>query len=598
MQYLPHLTSALLATAALTLSADTHAYCEEAIAAPIAPEDHPSTGLVHGVWSRVYGSFAALTGRATDLVVLDASAKKSDGSPFPASAFICPSQVGQTPRLYVTWPLIARAQSDKLYDTDFVALVIGHELGHRARDLTFEGQRETKDGDPSIEARADAHGAFFSAVAGYSTRRLACDAALDTFLDVEAHVAQSVRAERRKKLAEALVAFDVWESLYESSAGLAFWDSELASRLLTWVDDRLGQALTPIPEFKVLLALTLLMDVAGDAPWTRQVAVAGAPNNHLRCVPVFPQHTALWDEVLSTNEGKANTDRDSAADIRRAITLLNDALGLGASPLAAYSGLACAHAYYADPDPKVDSAKKARAALEQARAYAKDRPPAVIAALDANQAFIDWIAWMRTTSRPKHDTPDADKKRFAAALTSQRATWSAHPSLAAWIDAMKSYPAPPPMPKKPALTCKVEPAKVGPETGWSRLPTCPDAPRAGGCPCGWLALHHLDDPLTPADPNDGVRTCVPGGWGTGLRWVDVHLPLSDIKTRMMLVDALDGGPLTSLRTWQKRCRAFEDRGTSDRGQRVFAGVCPDLGAPRVILQADDCRVRRAVVIGP
>lgn len=588
----PHgiLLGALLTAATLTVvPVAARAHCEDALAAPVAPADHPSTGLVQGVWSRVYGSFAALTGRATDLVVLDAGAKKSDGSPFPASAFICPSKIGETPRLYVTWPLIARAQSDKLYDTDFVALVIGHELGHRARDLTFEGQRDTREGGPAIEARADAHGAFFSAVAGYSTRRLACDAALDTFLDVEAHVGQSVRAERRKKLAEALVAFDVWESLYEASAGLTFWDTELATRLLTWVDERLDRDVTPIPEFKVLLALTILMEVAADAPWTRLVAVAGAPNSHLRCVPVFPQHTALWDEVLGRPEDKS--ERAGPEALTRAIGLLNEALGLGASPLAAHSALSCAHAYSGDT-------KKARAALEQARKYATDRPPPVTAALDANQAFIGWIDWMRGASLPKSDTPDADKKKFATSLTNQRASFAAHPSLAAWIDTMKPYPAAPALPKKPPLTCQAEPPKLGPETGWSRLPTCPDAPRAGGCPCGWLELHHLGDPLSPDDPNDGVRTCVPGGWGTGLRWVDVLLPLSDLQARVMLVDVLDGGPLTSLRTWEKRCQAFEDRGTSDRGQRVFAGVCPELGAPRVILQADDCRVRRAIAIGP
>lgn len=588
----PHgvLPSALLAVVGLAaLPAATRAHCEDALAAPVAPADHPSAGLVHGVWSRVYGSFAALTGRATELVVLDASATKRDGSPFPASAFICPSKTGETPRLYVTWPLIARAQSDKLYDTDFVALVIGHELGHRARDLTFEGQRDTREGGPPIEARADAHGAFFSAVAGYSTRRLACDAALDTFLDVEAHVGQSVRAERRQKLAEALVAFDVWESLYEASAGLAFWDSALASRLLTWVDERLDRDVTPIPEFKVLLALTILMEAAADAPWARLVAVPGAPNSHLRCVPVFPQHTALWDEVLGRPEDKG--ERAGPEALTRAIGLLNEAIGLGASPLAAHSALSCAHAYGGDT-------KKAKVALEQARKYAIDRPLPVTAALDANQAFIGWIDWMRGASLPNYDTPEADKKKFAAALTAQRPTFAAHASLAAWIDSMKSYPTPPPLPKKPALGCQTEPPRLGPETGWSRLPTCPDAPRAGGCPCGWLELHHLGDPLTPQDPNDGVRTCVPGGWGTGLRWVDVLLPLPDLQARMMLVDALDGGPLTSLRTWEKRCQAFEDRGTSDRGQRVFAGVCPDLGAPRVILQADDCRVRRAVVIGP
>lgn len=589
---MPRLLSALLLLGLAALAREARAHCDDAPKAAIASADSASSELVAGVWSRVYGSFAALTGRATELVVLAQSATRADGKPFPASAFICPAKaVGETPKLYVTWPLIQKAQADKLYDTDFVALVIGHELGHRARDLTFEGLRDTRQGGASIEARADAHGAFFAAVAGYSTRRLACDAALDTFLDVEAHVAEGARVERRKQLAEALVAFDVYESLYESSAGLAFWDSKTARALLTWVDQRLGQDFTPIPEFKVMLALTILMDVAGDSPWADLVAVPNAPNNHLRCVPVFPQHTALWDELLATAPGEG-ASRDLATDLKTAIGLLNDALGLGASPLAAHSALACAQAYLGDT-------KKAKAALEHAKTAAAGRPQALQNALLANQAFIGWIDWMRASKIPKADAADADKKKWADALRKERASWATNASLLAWVDALKSYPTPPTPASPAALKCLVEPPKSTPAEGWSRLPTCPDAPKAGGCPCGWLELHHLGDPLTPNDPNDGVRTCVPGGWGTGLRWVDVYLPLPDIKSRMLLIDRLDsGGPLASLRTWDKRCQAFEPRGTSDRGFTIYAGLCPDLGAPQVILQADDCRVKRAIVIGP
>lgn len=590
---MPKPTTFLLACLALACTARlAHAHCEDAPKAAVASADSASSELVFGVWSRVYGSFAALTGRATELVVLAENATKADGKPFPASAFICPSQaIGETPKLYVTWPLIAKAQADRLYDTDFVALVIGHELGHRARDLTFEGLRDTKSGGTSIEARADAHGAFFAAIAGYSTRRLACDAALDTFLDVEAHVAESVRAERRKQLALALVAFDVYESLYEASAGLAFWDSKTARALLTWVDQRLGQDFTPIPEFKVLLALTILMDVTPVSPWASLVEVPGAPNNHLRCVPVFPQHTALWDEILAS-PGEGGTNRDLASDLKTAIGLLNDALGLGASPLAAHSALSCAQAYLGET-------KKAKAALEQAKAAAIGRPQALQNALAANQAFIGWIDWMRDSKIPKPVASDGDKKKWADGLRKERASWLANASLLAWVDSLKSYPTPPAAAVQAPLKCMVEPPKSTPAEGWSRLPTCPDAPKAGGCPCGWLELHHLGDPLTPNDPSDGVRTCVPGGWGTGLRWVDVYLPLPDIKSRMLLVDRLDsGGSLASLRTWEKRCQLFEARGTSDRGETIYAALCPDLGAPQVILQANDCRVKRAIVIAP
>jgi hypothetical protein len=428
-------------------------------------------------------------------------------------------------------------------------------------------------------------------VAGYSTRRLACDAALDTFLEVEAHVAEGPRAERKQKLAEALAAFDVFENLYEASAGLAFWDSKKARALLSWIDQRLGNDFTPIPEFKVLLALAILIDVAADAPWAKLVAVPGAPNSDLRCVPIFPQHTALWDEILAAEPESAT--RDFGDDLKRAVALLNEALGLGASPLATHSALACAHGYLGDT-------KRAAASLDQAKKAAAGRPAALQQALAANAAFFDWIDWMRGSKIPSAQASDADKRQWAAGLGKESKRFAAHPQLAAWIDGLARYPAAAPAPAGPTkLVCAAEPPKASPGAGWSRLPTCPDAPKAGGCPCGWIELHHLGDPLTPRDDGDGVRTCVPAGWGGGIRWVDVHLPLPDIQARVMLIDQIDSGaPLSSLRSWERHCQAFEARGTSDRGQRVFAGICPELGAPQVILQADDCRLMRAIVIAP
>ena len=67
-----------------------------------------------------------------------------------------------------------------------------------------------------------------------------------------------------------------------------------------------------------MLALTILMDVAAESPWTNLVAVPNAPNNHLRCVPVFPQHTALWDEVLAAPP-EGGVSRDLATDLKTAV---------------------------------------------------------------------------------------------------------------------------------------------------------------------------------------------------------------------------------------------------------------------------------------
>lgn len=377
---LARLKKALPTLAAATLLvfglADARASCEHGKSAPVADADHPSTELVLGVWQRVYNVFGALTGRATSLVVLAESARLADGKPFAPSAFICPAPAGETPVIYVTWPLIMRAQSDALYDVDFIALVVGHELGHRVRDLTFEGQRQTAEGGPEIEGRADLHGAFFAALAGYSTRRLACDLALDTFLDVEAHVGEPVRAKRREKLAEALRAFDVYESLYEVSTGLLFGDVPLARKLTSWVDKHLSRRLEPIPEFKVLQALALLMDVAPTSPASRLIAIEGYTSaSHLKCSVVFPQHTAFFDDLLAqANAPDKLVVRDGTTDIRTAMGLLREAERLGASPLAVRSALSCAEAYLGDTT-------KAKAELDLARKFAVGRHRAVLLSL-------------------------------------------------------------------------------------------------------------------------------------------------------------------------------------------------------------------------
>ena len=592
-------TTALVAFGAATFiayafAADARASCENVKSAPMADSDHPSTELVAGVWQRVYNVFGALTGRATSLVVLAESARLPDGKPFAPSAFICPAPVGDTPIIYVTWPLIMRAQSDALYDVDFIALVVGHELGHRVRDLTFEGQRQTASGGPEIEGRADLHGAFFAALAGYSTRRLACDAALDTFLDVEAHVGESARAKRREKLAEALRAFDVYESLYEVSTGLLFGDVPLARKLTSWVDKHLSRRLEPIPEFKVLQALALLADIAPTSPASRLIAIDDyASAAHLKCSVVFPQHTAFFDDLLAqANAPDKLVVRDGTTEIRTAIGLLREAERLGASPLAVRSALACAEAHLGDTT-------KAKGELEAARKFAAGRHPAVLAALDANAAFIDWVAWMTAHPAPNKASSDSERKAWAKLASGQASTVKSHRTLASWVAGLATFPKLPTADKAAPMTCNVKPAATTPASGWARFPTPPKRPSgvAGGCPCGWLELHFLDDDMSRSDPNDGVRTCVPAGWGTGLRWVDMRLPMGGVDLTSMLVEGGDAftGSLGNLERWHKTCDSLTHEGTSDRGLTTWRGVCPALNAQSVVLFADDCQVRKALV---
>lgn len=570
-----------------------NAHCEPAKNAPRADTNHPSAELALGVWQRVYGVFHALTGRPTELGILAEAARLPDGQPYPASAFLCPTAGDKAPTVYLTWPLIMRAQTDALYDVDFIALVLGHELGHRARDLTFEGARETKEGGPEIEGRADLHGAFFASLAGYSSRRLACDAALDTFLDVEAHVGEPVREKRRAKLAEALKAFDVYESLYQVSTHLLFGDLKLTRRLTSWVDKHLARRLEPIPEFKVLQALALLTEAAPDSPAAELLTLPGRPESaKLRCRVVFPQNTAFFDDLLEEAfEPNKATTRDGTQDIKTAMGLLRDAERLGASPLVVASGLSCGEALLADTN-------RAMTELERAKKLAKT--PALVAALDANQAFITWVGWMRDNPAP-FGQAEAIQKDWAKKASAMAKSVEKNPPLAALVSGLATWPkSAPPIKSTPASCPKVVATAGTSGLGWTRMPTVPGRPKevVGGCPCGWLDLHLLDDDLSRSDPYDGVRTCVPAGWSTGLRWVDLRLPLGSVDKVALLVEGGDAlsGALGSLERWQSQCKSLVMEGVSDKGLTAYLGECPTLNADRVVLMSDGCRVVSALLL--
>ncbi|MCC6625725.1 MAG: hypothetical protein IT385_31105 [Deltaproteobacteria bacterium] len=575
--------------------------CAEARGQPTADPEHPLAQTAFGVWERVYGAFNALTGRRTDIVVLGKEARLKDGQPFPPNAFICPVDAGRTtPTMTVTWPMLELVQSRKLYDVDFLALVLGHELGHRANDFDWVGKITTRPGATKVEDKADIRGAFFAAAAGYSTRRLACDDALDLFLNIEANVPEATRKGRKAALMDVLRTFDVYESLYDAAAALVFWDAAKGRHLLRWVDEHMALKMEPVPEFKVLAALGILMDAADKSCWTiktRLPDMLEASPTHLRCAAVYPTHTAFWDDVPG---GGADDTRMCGTGIdldveggpdraRTAVGLLEDALALGADELVVRSGLACAYAYRAKP-------KEAQRELGKALALVGPHTPAnVKAALESNRAFIGWLGWM--IDNPPPSAADA-RPAWGKKLQTAAPGFAAHRELSAWIARLKGFPAVLPAARPAAIQCAREPAKADPSSGMTMLPAFPRDARSGGCPCGWSELHYLDNELgTSAD--DGVRTCVPAGWGVGQRWIDIDLPREQVpSTKLVVHDALDG-PIASLRTWEKRCQVLEGRGVGHDGSRVFAGLCPDLGAGEVVIVADDCRITRAVVMkGP
>ena len=613
----------LLASLALTLAillmgggrAQAADLCGEAlrVAQPEAPPEDPLSALATGVWSHVYGVYFAATGRSTEFHVLGPEAKLADGKPFPPHAFICsaPPVAGSTapgvPQLFVTWPLVELADRGKLYDVDFLALVIGHELGHRSGDFDWEGRLTTKQGSTAIEARADLRGAFFAAAGGYSMRRVACDAALDLFLNVEAGVSASARTERKAKLAEALEAFDVYESLYDAASAWVFWDSIDAQKLLAWVDEHLTKQAIPIPEFKILLAQALITNSVDDGPWSSHPRPANVLPS-APCIPIFAEHTAFWDQVFEPVTPGDGPPRDAATRLLRAAKLLAEAEAEGASALVTAGSLACVHAYLGDT-------KAAKRQLDRAAGLVPASAPVALKhALAANRTFIAWLDWLGQNPVPRESEKPTDQQKieehakrvkWAALLPGAAPTFTANGSITAWFAQLRGFPdrAPAAASGGEAGAPKCEKTKaVG---GMARLPPMPPIPRAGGCPCGWTELHFLPDHGEKAPAGSGVRTCVPAGWAVGMRYVELGLvfwypaglSMETFSRRLMSIDRPDG-PIANLQTWRDRCGQLVFRSVSERGVRLYAGSCPALGASAVVIAADQCRVVRATVFPP
>ncbi len=555
---------------------------------PRADRADPLVRTAMGVWRRVYTGFYAATARKTELFIVAPDARVG-GEALPPYAAIC--DTGAVPRLYLTYGLLALLDERRVYDESFVALIIGHELGHRLRDFDRFGRWTAQRWDKELEEVADAHGAFLAAASGFSTRQLACDAAMDLFLATEAGVDQALRQGRKDALAEVLRTFDVYESLYDAAAALLFADDSLATALLSWVNGHMGEHAKQLGELLVLEALARMTGAIDEAKWLRKLEVPGAPHDHLRCMPVYPAHTALWDQVI---EGRARSlrTRGTHPQLSKAERLLRKAKLLGASDLVVSSALACVAFYASNPN------KAARALADARAALPVDAPQAVRAALDANGALIAWARWRTDNPPPAPDAPAADQAAWAKALRVASRDLRAHPQLKRWLQRLSGYPTV--APARPdggdddpvQAVCGGRAPQTGP--GPSVMPPLAEVPRSGGCPCGWTELHLLTSEIEQGR----IQTCAPAGWAIGMRWVHMVLPHAQIDRRLLLHDGLRG-PLTSLAAWRDGCDKLLLRGVSEKGERVLVGRCGGLGAEEAVLLSDaTCRVQRAVVVGP
>lgn len=554
---------------------------------PAANPLDPLVLTAKATWDRVYTPFRADTRRVTDLVVVAPTAQHA-GQPYPPYAAIC--ETGDAPKLYVTYGLLELLRKNALYDESFLALIFGHELGHRLHDFDAAGRWTAGRWTQELEERADVHGAFLAGAAGYSTRQLACDDVMDLFLNVEAGVDDAYRQGRKGALEQVLRSFDVYESLYDAAAALIFADRDTTSELLGWVNAHMELNARKVGEFLVLEALARMKLGLEEARWLAVTKAPGAPLVNARCMPVYPSHTAFWDERLARLNEERRVTQGTHPDLAKAERLLREAKALGASELVVESSLACVRFYAGKFD-------KAERALKKAEEAAAGSPPAVLDALKQNRALIAWGAWMEANRPPAEDAPEAERRDWGRALGRAAPGFRDHPELTAWLKRLRAYPTV--APERPSrgerALCREAPeVAAGPST----MPNIPPVPRSGGCPCGWSELHTL----VGASPAERVTTCVPAGWAVGLRWVHLALPGLNrgrgLDQRLLLSDALRG-PLASLETWDTGCDALLARGVSDAGLRTFVGRCGALNADEVVVTADDaCRVQRAVVVGP
>lgn len=594
-----------LAAGALVSAPEARAGCKEFTSAKQADIKDAKVQEVVRVWRKLHGPFAALTGRQTGLAVLHADAGEvgegGEKAPFKPTAHICP---GAPPVVYVTWPMVEMIFGDEAtYPEDFLAFVLGHELGHRMNDLNAEGgllgssERASHGTGYGVEELADKRAAFFAASAGYAMRTLANERTVASFLEIEIGV-RSYRVENRQMmLMGTLRKFDAYEHLYELAVAMSMsGEREVAIRLLARADELITGEGVPLPEVKALRAIALMNGAASHAPWRE--SLMAIPTQELRCAPLFPSHTSLFEEpeagsLRSAEDQRALFER-AKARLELASELLDDAEKFGVNELVLSSARGCIAAYQGD-------AKAARKHLDRARKLAGPKAPAsVTAALDANEAMRRVVAFVAKNPAPARSDVAA-AKRWGKKVRALRKKVRANADAKILVKQLSSYPDLP--------EAERQAPSPGPTCGGG-APKPLDAPQIiegpdelASCPDGWRLLHVLPPPDKTTSPM-GVTTCVPKKPredGARERYVRLRLPgameppLEEIDMVIVMRD-FPAASAPKRDDWACGCASVTSQGTSDVGDRAELLVCPARGMTTgVLMSTPDGRVERVVV---
>ncbi len=555
------------------------AVCRTLESAPRADPKHKHTQAVIEVYKRLNDPFAALSGRDTGLVVLAESARMGQGKaarPIPPAAYICP---GAPPAIYVPWTLVELVLDKRKYPIDFLAFVIGHELGHRANDFDLDGcqlaafQRPGK--GVHEEELADKRSAFFTAVAGYSTRAVAHKQIVSDFLAREYNVRKFTRDKRHKALMSSLQHMDALENLYQVALISAFsGDLAAADRLLAWSDELVRHRGVPLPELVLVRAMVLMLRAAPNAPWLGKAKLP-SDASHLRCAPIFPAHSAMHEEPeAGAGVRAAISDRDAALKaLKKAARLLDRADDLGAPKLAVVAARGCLAFYLGKPSAARQHNAEARKLAAKRGAKAQTDVYATLASNDALFAFQADVLKRRAPA-----AKGKKRKKWARALAKRKRTFKANRVVVELVKAFVALPkrVPAKEPARPKCRKKTPLVRI-------KNVALTAKPDLGACPVGWT-LAHTVPPLAAARNSGtrvGVTTCT-NAKQPGVRWVRVKLPALTSPPSQAVEVAMrvyDGRKvkLPNLAALACGCDELAGQGTSDRGQRAWMAACDKLG---------------------
>ncbi len=589
------ITDPALLTCKTVTQSEAPGYCGILAQAPRA--DAAAAQKVLAIWKRLESPFHSLTGRESTLVVLGSEARIGEGAsatPIPPAAYICP---GAPPTVYVPdslLQLIDNADSKK-YPDDFLAFVIGHELGHRMNDLTPDGcelaafQRPGK--GVNEEELADARSAFFITSAGFSATKIARADLVSRFLEAEYKLGRADSKGRHDSLLGALRRFDGYEALYQAGLTLALSGGmQDADRVLTFADELVKSQGVLLPELRVARAIVRINRVSKEpmigAPWSRDLKLS---LQNRRCSVLHPGHSSLWEEPDNRQTGagpgpEVDPDTRNRALLRESLALLDEAESLGATPFTVASVRTCALLYLAD-------ASGAAAAQARAESLAPSHvSPEVTKLLASNRSLVALLQFARANPIP--DDPAAQKEWFAKldAVLGDYSSATPASHLGTHVETEDLAFGGPPRVARPASCAetKREPALQG-----RLFPAPPDKLRDGSCPTG----ASLVQTMSAADRSS--FTVCRGDTRAAATLVALRLVATqasaDSSDDQIAMRAMRPPPaLREIETWGCMCAWVERQGVSDRGQIVYRGRCPALGLGRVMLVAFDGHVEEVV----